>query len=105
MNDSKVLKLLFFAYKDKIFNAYEKIILVAHWALVTDYFLVKDKPEDVRNDPSSMNVHYLLINRRISSLTTIAMRMVMCKSVMSKKIFRSKPVFFMKMIILKFGLK
>ena len=43
---------------------------------------------------SSMNVHDLLINRRISSLTTIAMRMVMCKSVMSKNIFRSKPVFF-----------
>ena len=51
MNDSKVLKLLFFAYKGKIFNAYEKIILVAHWALiVTADFLVKDKPEDVRND-------------------------------------------------------
>ena len=50
MIDPKVLKLLFFAYKDQIFNAYEKIILVAHWTLITNDFTVKDKPEKVRND-------------------------------------------------------
>ena len=48
--DSKVFKLLFFAYKDKIFNTYEKIILVAHWSLIADDFLVKDQAETVRND-------------------------------------------------------
>ncbi len=45
--DLNVLKLLFFAYKDKNFTFYDKIIQTAHWTLINKDFVVKDKDEKV----------------------------------------------------------
>lgn len=45
----KVFKLLFFAYKDKIFSFYDKLILATHWSLIDNDFLVENQVQTVRN--------------------------------------------------------
>ncbi len=43
------LKLLFFTYKGKYGNNYDKLILTAHWSLINFGLVVKDKNEEATN--------------------------------------------------------
>ncbi|CAF4043687.1 unnamed protein product [Rotaria sp. Silwood2] len=44
--DINTLKLLFFTYKGKYHNNYDKLILTAHWSLINFGFVVEDKNEE-----------------------------------------------------------
>lgn len=47
--DLNVMKLLFFAYKNKSLSVYDKIILASHWVLINNGFRVQDMDETVIN--------------------------------------------------------